>query len=35
MIQYVETYKALTVLERNWYGEGEIIFYVEEIKMIE
>lgn len=26
---YVGTYMALTALERNWYGEGEIKFYID------
>lgn len=27
--QYVGTYMALTALERDWYGEGEIKFYID------
>ena len=27
--QYVGTYLALTTLERYWYGEGEVKFYLD------
>lgn len=27
--QYVGTYMALTTLERYWYGEGEVKFYID------
>lgn len=27
--QYIGTYMALTALERSWYGEGEIKFYID------
>lgn len=27
--QYIGTYMALTTLERYWYGEGEVKFYID------